>query len=136
MTDTAFKKVLEFHRKFNLDVGDLNTDISEKLHVLRMKLIDEEVRETHDEVVYLLEDDHKASKANLIKEILDVIYVAQGYLVVLGVDGDKAFDLVHQSNMSKLDDNGEPIFREDGKVLKSHNYKPVNVEDLLIPLEK
>jgi predicted HAD superfamily Cof-like phosphohydrolase len=133
---SSFKKVLEFHRKFKLDIGDLNTDPSEKFHILRMKLIDEEVKETHDEVVYILEDDYRASKANLIKELIDVIYVAQGYLVGLGVDGDKAFDLVHQSNMSKLDDNGEPIFREDGKVLKSHNYKPVNVEDLLIPLEK
>lgn len=131
-----FKKVLEFHRKFNLDVGDLNTDLylPDKLHILRMKLIDEEVKEVHDEVVHIMADDHLASTAKLIKELCDVIYVCQGYLVVLGVDGDKAFDLVHQSNMSKLDDNGEPIFREDGKVLKSHNYKPVNTDDLLIPI--
>jgi len=40
-------------------------------------------------------------------------------------------DRVHKSNMSKLDDNGQPIYREDGKVLKGPNYKPPNLTDLL-----
>ncbi len=49
----------------------------------------------------------------------------------MGWDLDKAMDLVHESNMSKLDEDGNPIYREDGKVLKGPNYKPPNLEDLV-----
>ena len=49
----------------------------------------------------------------------------------MGWDLDGAMDRVHKSNMSKLDENGIPILREDGKVLKGPNYKPPNLEDLI-----
>jgi predicted HAD superfamily Cof-like phosphohydrolase len=49
----------------------------------------------------------------------------------MGWDLDKAMERVHESNMSKLDEYGKPIYREDGKVLKGPNYNPPNLEDLV-----
>jgi predicted HAD superfamily Cof-like phosphohydrolase len=68
-----------------------------------------------------------------LKEGADLLYVLLGTFVSLGL-GDQlieAFERVHISNMSKLDENGKPIYREDGKVLKGPNYKSPNLEDLV-----
>ena len=70
-------------------------------------------------------------KANCLKELADLVYVCYQYAANQGWDLDEALDRVHKSNMSKLDDNGQPIFREDGKVLKGPNYAPPNLEDLV-----
>jgi predicted HAD superfamily Cof-like phosphohydrolase len=69
--------------------------------------------------------------ADCLKELADLVYVCYQYAENLGWNLDEALDRVHQSNLSKLDDNGEPIFREDGKVLKSSNYQPPNLSDLV-----
>jgi predicted HAD superfamily Cof-like phosphohydrolase len=69
--------------------------------------------------------------ADCLKELADLVYVCYQYAENLGWDLDEALNRVHQSNLSKLDDNGEPIFREDGKVLKSSNYQPPNLSDLV-----
>ena len=66
-----------------------------------------------------------------LKELADLVYVCYQYAENLGWNLDEALDRVHQSNLSKLDDNGEPIFREDGKVLKSSNYQPPTLTDLV-----
>lgn len=58
------------------------------------------------------------------KEATDLLYVTYGYIQELGVDPDLTFKAVHESNMSKLGDDGKPIYREDGKVMKGPNYKP------------
>jgi len=63
------------------------------------------------------------SLEEIAKELADVVVVTYGTADVLGIDLDKAFDLVHESNMSKLGEDGKPIRREDGKVLKGPNYK-------------
>ena len=70
-------------------------------------------------------------KANCLKELADLVYVCYQYAANQGWDLDEALDRVHKSNMSKLDDNGQPIFRKDGKVLKGPNYAPPNLEDLV-----
>lgn len=67
----------------------------------------------------------------LLKELQDVHYTASSLAVAFGWDEDEAFRRVHQSNMSKLDDNGRPVFRADGKIVKSHNYQPAVLEDLV-----
>ena len=67
---------------------------------------------------------------NCLKELSDLVYVCYQYAANMGWDLDEAMFRVHQSNMSKLDDEGKPIYREDGKVLKGPNYKPPNLEDL------
>ncbi len=68
---------------------------------------------------------------NALKELADLVYVCYQYAANMGWSLDEALDRVHKSNMSKLDDNGEPIYREDGKVLKGPNYKPPNLKDLV-----
>ena len=69
--------------------------------------------------------------SNCLKELSDLVYVCYQYAANMGWDLDEAMFRVHQSNMSKLDDEGKPIYREDGKVLKGPNYKPPNLEDLV-----
>ena len=68
---------------------------------------------------------------NCLKELADLVYVCYQYAANMGWDLDEAMFRVHQSNMSKLDEEGKPIYREDGKVLKGQNYKPPNLEDLV-----
>ena len=70
-------------------------------------------------------------KADCLKELADLVYVCYQYAANQEWDLDEALDRVHKSNMSKLDDDGNPIFREDGKVLKGPNYAPPNLEDLV-----
>ncbi len=70
-------------------------------------------------------------KADCLKELADLVYVCYQYAENQRWDLDEALDRVHKSNMSKLDDNGQPIFRQDGKVLKGPNYAPPNLEDLV-----
>jgi predicted HAD superfamily Cof-like phosphohydrolase len=68
---------------------------------------------------------------NILKELADILYVSYGYCVTYGWDLEEAFKRVHESNMSKLGDDGKPLFRPDGKVQKGPNYKKPNLEDLV-----
>ena len=70
-------------------------------------------------------------KPDCLKELADLVYVCYQYAANMGWDLDEAMHRVHESNMSKLDEEGKPILREDGKVLKGPNYKPPNLEDLV-----
>ena len=72
-----------------------------------------------------------ANATECLKELADLVYVAYQYAENLGWDLDVALDRVHESNLSKLDANGNPIYREDGKVLKGPNYQPPNLRDLV-----
>ena len=87
-------------------------------------LIDEEWSEFHE--AFHLKDEHEQ-----LKELCDLVYVCYQFAANKGWDLDEAMDRVHKSNMSKLDENGQPIYRQDGKVLKGPNYKPPNLTDLL-----
>ena len=71
------------------------------------------------------------NKEDCLKELADLVYVCYQYAANMGWDLDEAMFRVHQSNMSKLDEEGKPIYREDGKVLKGPNYKPPNLADLV-----
>ena len=70
-------------------------------------------------------------KQDCLKELADLVYVCYQYAANMGWDLDEAMHRVHESNMSKLDEYGKPIYREDGKVLKGPHYKPPNLEDLV-----
>ena len=70
-------------------------------------------------------------REDCLKELADLVYVCYQYAANMGWDLDEAMDRVHKSNMSKLDEYGKPIYREDGKVLKGPNYQPPNLEDLV-----
>ena len=92
--------------------------------VLRKSLIREEVSE-------LVEAIENEEAANVLKELVDVVVVCVGMADTYGWDFDTAFSRVHDSNMSKLDDEGKPIYRDDGKVLKSKNYKYPYLDNLV-----
>lgn len=95
-----------------------------ELETLATKLIHEECAEFMDE--------NGDDQAALLKELADLVYVCYGYADRFGWDLDEAFRRVHLSNMSKLDPvTGKPIFREDGKILKSSAYKEPNLRDLV-----
>ena len=70
-------------------------------------------------------------ESEALKELADLIYVCYQYAENMGWLLDEALDRVHLSNMSKLDTEGKPIYREDGKVLKGPNYKPPTLTDLV-----
>jgi predicted HAD superfamily Cof-like phosphohydrolase len=93
-------------------------------NLTQKSLIDEEWSEFHE--AFHLKDEHEQ-----LKELCDLVYVCYQFAANEGWDLDEAMDRVHKSNMSKLDENGQPIYREDGKVLKGPNYKPPNLTDLL-----
>ena len=65
-----------------------------------------------------------------LKELADLVYVCDQYAENMGWLLDEAMNRVHESNMSKLGEDGKPIYREDGKVLKGPNYKPPDLSDL------
>lgn len=126
MSQSPLDMVREFHKAMNLKLGAnwgaVETDM---LEGLRMDLINEE----YDEVV---EAHHNnTSNADLLKELADLVYVTYGYAATFGWDLDEAVRRVHESNMSKLDDEGHPIYRGDGKVMKGPNYKKPDLKDLV-----
>ena len=93
-------------------------------------LIVEEFKEFLDAENQLLKD-FKVNSADCLKELADLVYVCFRYAENLGWDLDEALDRVHQSNMTKLGEDGNPIRREDGKVLKGPNYQPPTLTDLV-----
>tara|TARA_Y100001963_G_C6447951_1_gene294481 strand:+ start:250 stop:531 length:282 start_codon:yes stop_codon:yes gene_type:complete len=93
-------------------------------------LIVEEFKEFLDAEGTLFRNNPKF-RAHALKELADLVYVCYQYSANMRWDLDEALFRVHQSNMSKLDEDGKPIYREDGKVLKGPNYKPPNLEDLV-----
>jgi predicted HAD superfamily Cof-like phosphohydrolase len=123
--------VQEFHEAFD---HPINAEWTNDLLTLRSVLIGEECVELLTELHYL---SHKApseitkeDKIKLLKEATDLQYVLSGMAVALGLKLDEAFVLTHKSNMSKLGEDGKPIRRQDGKILKGPNYAPPNLEDL------
>jgi predicted HAD superfamily Cof-like phosphohydrolase len=129
------KEVIEFHETFN---HPINVEPSFNLLKLRYDLIAEEVKEAADEFATMaLQVENDATpeaitktKAKLTKELSDILYVVYGAAVSLGLPLEEGFKEVHRSNMSKLGEDGKPIFREDGKVLKGPNYTEPDMEKL------
>ena len=78
----------------------------------------------------LLYRDNPTVTVEALKELADLVYVCYQYAENMNWFLDEALHRVHESNMSKLGEDGKPIYREDGKVLKGPNYKPPNLTDL------
>lgn len=93
-------------------------------------LIVEEFKEFLDAENQLLYG-YAKNASDCLKELADLVYVCFQYAENLGWDLDEALHRVHLSNMTKLGDDGQPIRREDGKVLKGPNYKPPVLTDLV-----
>lgn len=133
MGTTPYKAVREFHEKFGLDVrepGDPidfsfeddedNTELFELRHTLN-------VEEWNELLVAWLGED----LVEYVDAVCDLIYVLAGSLVSFGVDLDACFAEVHRSNMSKLDSDGKPIVRADGKILKGDNFTPPDLGSII-----
>ena len=114
----------EFRTKYNLK----NSHDRSTRHVQK-ELIIEEFKEFLEAEGFLFMHG-KNHQEHALKELADLVYVCYQYATNMGWFLDEALDRVHQSNLSKLDEEGNPIYREDGKVLKGPNYKPPNLEDL------
>ena len=112
---TNFEKVKIFMETFGQEIKKNSSLSSEKINKLRVSLIEEELDELK-----------QAIKDNNVKEVADaltdILYVTYGAGHAFGIDLDKCFDEVQNSNMSKLDKNGKPIYNEFGKVMKGPNY--------------
>lgn len=122
---TMFDMVSEFHRTYGQEAPEKTRVLPANVLELRISLIMEELRE-YQAAAFDGDID------NIAKELADLVYVVIGTAVAHGiVRFDDVFAEVHRSNMSKLDDDGRPILREDGKVLKGPNYSPADIRSLL-----
>tara|TARA_Y100000741_G_scaffold316469_1_gene262777 strand:- start:64 stop:435 length:372 start_codon:yes stop_codon:yes gene_type:complete len=112
---TNFEKVGDFMKTFGQEVKVKSELSSEKINDLRISLINEE-----------LEELKKAIKEKNITEVADaltdILYVTYGAGHAFGINLDKCFDEVQKSNMSKLGEDGKPIYNESGKVMKGPKY--------------
>lgn len=128
---TNFNKVKEFHRTFNHPISNIptldhygNEQDDVVLRDLRIELIREETAELEKAMA-------ERDIVGVADALTDILYVVYGAGAAFGIDLDAAFDEVHRSNMTKLGNDGKPIFREDGKVLKGPNYTPPNLKTVL-----
>ena len=110
-----FSKVGTFMKTFGQEVKDKPAFSTYKINKLRIDLIKEELEELTE-----------AMKNNDLLEVADaltdILYVTYGAGHAFGIDLDKCFEEVQNSNMSKLDENGKPIYNDSGKVMKGPNY--------------
>ena len=117
---TNFNKVGIFMKTFGQEVKDKPSLSSDKINQLRIDLIQEELNELKEAM------DNK-DLLEVADALTDLLYVTYGAGHAFGLNLDKCFDEVQNSNMSKLDDNGKPIYNEFGKVMKGPNYFKPNL---------
>ena len=127
MITNAIEQVKEFAETFNIEYSDdININIDESTIDLRFRLMQEENLE------YL-----EAAKNKDIVEVADalgdILYILCGTILTHGLQHKivEVFNEIQRSNMSKLDINGKPVFREDGKILKGPNYFKPNIKEIL-----
>lgn len=97
--------------------------------LLRLRLIEEEFRETSDELLDFING--SGDRAKLAKELADLVYVAFGAADVFDIPLERVFNAVHASNMTKVGANGKVSRRADGKILKGPGYQEPDVASLL-----
>ncbi len=110
-----FSKVGTFMKTFGQEVKTEPSFSTDKINKLRIDLIKEELEELTDAM----------SKNDLLEvadALTDILYVTYGAGHAFGIDLDQCFEEVQNSNMSKLDENGKPIYNDVGKVMKGPNY--------------
>ena len=99
--------------------------IKKQLWDMQADLIEEEAAEFLEAADECFADPENVDRRKeLLKELSDLVFVCYQFAAAFNLDLDKAMTLVFESNMSKLDEQGKPIFRPDGKVLKGPNYQP------------
>lgn len=125
MTSRAVEQVKEFHRTYGLPIVEEPKLASFERFSLRHGLIFEELNEFADAA-------YAGDIIGVADALGDLLYVVIGAALEYGIPLDEVVDEIHRSNMSKLDENGQPIYREsDGKVLKGPDYFPPNLKEVL-----
>ena len=112
---TNFEKVGIFMKTFGQNVKQSSSFSSEKINALRVSLIKEELDE-------LIEAMNKKDLVEVADALTDILYVTYGAGHAFGINLDDCFEEVQNSNMSKLDKDGKPIYNDKGKVMKGPNY--------------
>ncbi|MCR9154054.1 MAG: nucleoside triphosphate pyrophosphohydrolase family protein [Bacteroidetes bacterium] len=116
-----------FHKAFKIDNRyEATADIDEKTKILRYKLMREENEE-------YLEAAQNGDLVEIADALGDMLYILCGTILSHGLQDkiEEVFEEIQRSNMSKLDKDGAPIYREDGKVLKSDLYFKPNIKSIL-----
>ena len=112
---TNFDKVGTFMKTFGQEVKTKPSFSTDKINKLRLDLIKEELSE-------LTEAMNNKDLLEVADALTDILYVTYGAGHAFGINLDDCFEEVQNSNMSKLDENGKPIYNEHGKVMKGPNY--------------
>ena len=110
-----FSKVGIFMKTFGQEVKNKPSFSTDKINKLRLDLIKEELSELTNAM-------NNKDLLEVADALTDILYVTYGAGHAFGIDLDKCFDEVQNSNMSKLDENGKPIYNQNGKVMKGPNY--------------
>ena len=121
---TNFEKVGSFMKTFGQEVKLRPSLSSDKINKLRLSLIKEEFDELENAM-------NKKDLVEIADALTDILYVTYGTGHAFGINLDKCFDEVQNSNMSKLDQNGKPIYNELGKVMKGPSYFKPNLKKFL-----
>ena len=119
--------VKEFHTSFGLGVSEeMKANLGEKKNILRFNLMDEENKE-------YLEAAQNDDLVEVADALGDMLYILCGTILEHGMQYkiEEVFEEIQRSNMSKLGEDGKPIYREDGKVLKGPNYFKPNIKEIL-----
>lgn len=118
--------VSDFHRAFGQTYANSPGFLTQEESFLRYSLITEESIE-------YLNATFQRDLAGIADALGDQLYIILGTIIKHGLQHKivEVFEEIHRSNMSKLDKNGLPILREDGKILKSNNYSPPNIKEIL-----
>ena len=112
---TNFENVKKFMQTFGQEVRTNASFPNDKIINLRIDLIREELSELKEAI-------EKKDIKEVADALTDILYVTYGAGHAFGINLDKCFEEVQNSNMSKLDENGKPIYNEHGKVMKGPNY--------------
>ena len=112
---TNFEKVKQFMQTFGQEVKTKASFSDEKTNQLRIDLISEELEELKNAIT-------SKDLLEVADALTDILYVTYGAGHAFGINLDKCFDEVQNSNMSKLGSNGKPIYNESGKVMKGPDY--------------
>ena len=121
---TNFEKVGLFMTRFGQEVKKKPSFSSDKINNLRISLIEEELNEFKEAV-------SKKDLKEVADALTDILYVTYGAGHAFGINLDKCFEEVQKSNMSKLGNDGEPIYNEHGKVMKGPKYFKPNLKKFL-----
>ena len=123
---TNFERVHEFMEVFGQEVKNKPEWPEAETMELRIDLIEEELGEFKDAILSA-----DGTLVDVADALSDLLYVVYGAGHSFGLDLDACFKEVHRSNMSKLDERGNPIYREDGKVLKGPDFTEPDLESMI-----